>query len=241
MDHLDPELLTAYIDDELSPADAAQVERHLASCETCAVEFRELRGISTLVRELPVYLPRREITIQPAPSSGSPTMARILEFSRPLAIAAVVLLVAFAGLRLLNDVGDDDSGGEQISFSAVQETTTAGTESAARASDTTAAEAPAVGVPSDEEQVEMVTDLLGQVADSEAPQAAVPEMAEVAEESAPTVTIAPTITTEAEPATATPEDDDSIVTAIIVVAVVILVGGAAGWYMLFRSPRGSLD
>lgn len=236
MDHLDPELISAYIDGELSPADMQQVERHLAACEACRTEFEELRGMSTLVRELPLYLPRREIVLEQAPESMSPTLARIIEFSKPLAIAAVILLVAFAGLRLLTDLGDDASEeGDQISFSQVQPTQADGTERAAAASDTTAAEAPAAAAPTS------LAELNSAAADEEAPfgsetpGAPVPAMMQQA-------TVEPTLAPTPTPAPAIEEDTDDmdpLVTAAIVVVVVIMVGGAAAWYMLFRSPRGN--
>src|SRR5690625_130575 len=119
MAHLDPELLSAYIDHELPATDLAAVERHLADCGACRAEFDELIGISTLVRELPVYRTTRVVDVSGHPRGGSDTLARIIAFSKPLAIAALVLLVAFAGLRLLTD-DDPDDGGDQISFSAVQ-------------------------------------------------------------------------------------------------------------------------
>ncbi len=241
MEHLDTERISAYIDGELSPDDMRQVEYHLMSCETCRREYDDLRGVATLVRELPAYVPRREITIEEeGPAGRSPTLARIIEFSKPLAVAAIVILIAFAGLRLITGIGDDDAGdGDQISFSEVQETATAGTELEDRASDTTVAEAPAGAAPD-----EAAEDSAAEV-EQEAPAAAMQAQASRPTEQAALepATPQPTAAATATPGpTVTPESDDddgtgSLVTAGIVVATVVLIGGAAGWYMLFRSPR----
>lgn len=157
MDHLDTELLSAYIDHELSAADMAVVEQHLAACDACRAEYEELRGLSILVRELPVYEPKRVIDVSGHPRGGSDTLAKIIAFSKPLAIAAVVLLVAFAGFQLLTDDEPDDSG-DQISFSAVQPTEP-GTDAARETSEDQAQDAPGAAAPSDEEAREAPGDV----------------------------------------------------------------------------------
>lgn len=247
MAHLDPELLSAYIDHELPAADMAAVERHLAECAACRAEYDELRGLSTLVRELPVYLPKREVDVSGYPRGGSDTLARVIAFSKPLAIAAVVLLVAFAGLRLLTDDEPDDAG-DQISFSAVQPTAV-GTESDGAASEEQAANAPAAAR-----------------SDSEAPQAAAPSDGEVLGEAPPgavatippalgamparvvetqpapaLITAEPTSTAAPEPTAApapaeTGGGGDSWLPEAVVAIVVVALAGAAGWYRLVRSP-----
>ena len=236
MEHLDPELLSAYIDAELSPGEMAQVEEHLASCPTCIVEYQELLGIATMVRELPTYQPRTVVEIdRPRSAAGSGSMSRIIEFSKPLAVAALILLIAFAGLQLLSDIGDDEeTDGDQISFSAVQETATDGTDPAARTSESIAAgeRAPdAAGAPPEQSGDSAETTMQEAPSDNEndsemAPAAAAPEQVEA------------TATAPAA-ATAPPDDDgDSRLLLIAgVVAVVVVVAGSAAWYAFFRSPR----
>jgi|SRR4051794_34968549 len=46
-DHLSNGLLVQFIDDELSPAEAAQAESHLAHCSPCSHRYAELRRISS--------------------------------------------------------------------------------------------------------------------------------------------------------------------------------------------------
>ena len=47
------ELLSEYVDGELSAADAASVEQHLAGCDACRAELEALRQTAALVRSLP--------------------------------------------------------------------------------------------------------------------------------------------------------------------------------------------
>ena len=47
------ERLSAYLDGELAPADAAALERHLAECAECRDELAALREVRTLLRALP--------------------------------------------------------------------------------------------------------------------------------------------------------------------------------------------
>jgi anti-sigma factor RsiW len=216
MAHLDPELLSAYIDHELPDADMAAVERHLAECDACRAEYEELRALSTLVRGLPVYLPRREVDLGATDTGRSETLAKIVAFSKPLAVAAVILLVAFAGLRLLSTMNEDAGDGDQISFSAVQPTPR-GTEPAGGASEVQAA-ATSGGGAADE----------APATDSEAPPlAAMPAMR--AETPAVIATVVP------EPAPAV-HDGESWLPEVVVAAVVVLLAGAAGWYRFVRGP-----
>ncbi len=51
--------LSAYIDGNLSPREAARVEKHLAACTTCRAELDQLRGMVGMLRDMPaVPLPR---------------------------------------------------------------------------------------------------------------------------------------------------------------------------------------
>lgn len=49
-DHPGPERLGALLDGELTPADAATLERHAASCPACTAEIESLRAVSRFVR-----------------------------------------------------------------------------------------------------------------------------------------------------------------------------------------------
>lgn len=71
--HLDNELISAYIDGEVTPQEATRVERHLQECERCADELASLQWTVNLVRELPtVPVPHsfvvREADLEPEPA-----------------------------------------------------------------------------------------------------------------------------------------------------------------------------
>jgi negative regulator of sigma E activity len=121
MAHLETELLSAYIDAELSPDDMAQVETHLTACQECRRAYDDLLGVATLVRELPVYAPRHQVVVEPDERDRDagliPTM---LEFARPVALAAVIILIALAGLRLVS-TGDDPEEAGPIPFTETRE------------------------------------------------------------------------------------------------------------------------
>ncbi len=53
------ERLSAWLDDELPPAERAEVEAHLAACEECAALLADLEAVDDLARELPAEAPAR--------------------------------------------------------------------------------------------------------------------------------------------------------------------------------------
>lgn len=61
------DMLSAYIDGELSPAQVAQVEEHLRACPRCAWHLETLRRTVELLHELPAALPPRSFTIEEKP------------------------------------------------------------------------------------------------------------------------------------------------------------------------------
>lgn len=238
MAHLDPETLSAHIDHELSPEQIEQVDQHLASCAECRQEYQELLGLSTLVRTLPVYTPKRVIQINEAQDVKPTALSTLLEFSRPLALAAILILVVFAGLRLVTDSGDETDDG-QISFSEIQEAPIEdGTETAFDASERIAEDQEAASeaqpplASGDDEESE--SQIAQEVSKLEGDQDAA-ALAEV-EQEAPDATVE----SAAEPL---PEDegggDDSWVrlTASIILAAVVIGGGA--WLLFYRTPRRS--
>lgn len=94
--------LTAYLDGELSDADAGEVRSHLAVCPACARQLAALRDSVEFVQSHP-----RELEVRPeiwnlvrARISGRPESPSLFRFLAPArwryAIAAAVVTVVFA-------------------------------------------------------------------------------------------------------------------------------------------------
>jgi hypothetical protein len=93
------ELLSAYLDDELDPAERAEVAAYLADSADGRDRLEGLAEIRTALRQLPTLDPPRPLV---APSA--PTAARARRVV-PVLVAAVVVLLG--GFLLLSRAGDD--------------------------------------------------------------------------------------------------------------------------------------
>ena len=99
-------LLEAYLDGELSPAAAAPVRDHLASCPACAAELRLATAIRDGLRSLPDLDAPPTVLMRARQEAGR---AGVLAFRPPqpalrrprLAALAAVLAVALLGATLL--------------------------------------------------------------------------------------------------------------------------------------------
>lgn len=102
--HLDTELLSAYIDGEVTPDEASRVEEHLPSCSRCAEELESLRWTVNLLREVPPVPIPRSFVVRAAdlqPEAGRRRFTRPNWLFRGLqwatvATAALLLLVVAA-------------------------------------------------------------------------------------------------------------------------------------------------
>lgn len=102
--HLDPDLLSAYLDGEVTPAERARVEAHLSTCGGCRQELESLRWTVGLLRRMPpVDLPRtfylRETDVTP---EAAPRRSRLLTWLQPLlafstAVSAVLFVIFLLG------------------------------------------------------------------------------------------------------------------------------------------------
>ena len=147
------ERLSAYLDGELAPGDAAALERHLATCAECRVELAGLREVRALLRALPQpALPRsfalpptaattsaRRAAAHPLPAStrrtqtAVPRLARAAQWVGGLAasfglllIVATAVLGGSAGQNLSTAAPAASSGRTPIhTSSAPQQTATA--------------------------------------------------------------------------------------------------------------------
>jgi hypothetical protein len=95
------EMLSAYLDGELTPRDKARVERHLQECPACAEDLRTLRWTVGLVREVPsvpVPLPFTVPAPIPQRRAERPRLGWTYGFLRgATALAAVLLVLVLSG------------------------------------------------------------------------------------------------------------------------------------------------
>ena len=108
------ELLSAYIDGEVSGSESLRVERHLASCEECQAELTTLRSTVGLLRQLPELAVPRSFALREAPQRRrAPTMVWT---ARLATSAAAVLLVALLLGDVVGLIGQQDAAEEAASI-----------------------------------------------------------------------------------------------------------------------------
>ena len=88
-------LLSAYIDGEVTPSEAARVDEHLAGCEECVSELDGLRATSGLLRSLPKLEVPRAFALMEAPVSVgfAPQFVWTTRFATSLAALFLVALI----------------------------------------------------------------------------------------------------------------------------------------------------
>ena len=93
------ELLSSYLDGEVSPDERILTERHLAHCQECARSLANLEATVWLLKGLPSVSPPRSFVLSPAPSPDS--LSRLLSWGYSLlrgatALTALLLLVVLS-------------------------------------------------------------------------------------------------------------------------------------------------
>ena len=98
--------LSEYIDDELTPAERAALDAHLASCRACVVTLDELRAVTDRARELPARPPAADLwpgieprlgAIRAVPARGAAQTVRRFTFTLPQLVAAGLALMVMSG------------------------------------------------------------------------------------------------------------------------------------------------
>jgi anti-sigma factor RsiW len=70
--HIDTELLSAYIDGEVTAKEAARVEHHIAVCQGCAEELASLRWTVGLLQQVPAVPVPRSFVVRAADLEPEP-------------------------------------------------------------------------------------------------------------------------------------------------------------------------
>lgn len=96
--------LSAYLDDDLSPAGRLEMERHLIDCADCRDALEQLRGLVVEAGRLSATAPERnlwpsiEAAIVPEDPQASAAWRRRVSVPLPIAIAAGALLAVTSAL-----------------------------------------------------------------------------------------------------------------------------------------------
>lgn len=169
------ERLSAYLDGELAPDEAAALQVHLDSCDSCAAEFAGLRMASAALAELPeVEVPRSfaltpELAGQTAPQANAARSANtgFRLAGGALAAALAVVLVLDAGGIVGNGGGETGGGGDESPQAAYDMTSNAATfppdsdasaaEQGGAATDEVAEATPEIGADGGERTAETPT------------------------------------------------------------------------------------
>ena len=85
--------LSAYHDGELPAAEAAELERHLARCDTCAAELRKLRAMSRLLSSA--------VEVQQVPAEAMDRWRRSLRPGRDRVILRITEMLSVAAAAIL--------------------------------------------------------------------------------------------------------------------------------------------
>ncbi len=113
--HIEPELLSAYLDNEITVAERAVIEAHLPGCVACQTELASLRWTVSLVQALPqpslprtFYITEAMLSPDPTPHKEGRSWWRI--FAPWGAVVAALLVVAvFASPFLQRDRQSSDT------------------------------------------------------------------------------------------------------------------------------------
>ncbi|WP_298402165.1 anti-sigma factor [uncultured Chloroflexus sp.] len=137
----DLELLSAYLDNELAPADRTALEQRLASEPRLRRELAELRATRDLLREQPWVTPPRSFTLTPDMAGMRPRRFAWPSWLQPLSGLAALALVMLIGWQVLR-LNSGASPPDQPQVMMAPETAPAAMDSA-RIDQTEAAAAPA--------------------------------------------------------------------------------------------------
>lgn len=136
------ELLSAYLDGEVTEEERLQVDAHLEACVSCRGELEQLRGVVGLLRRMPQVEPRRSLALEPtaAVARALPRYLWALRTAAAATAAALALVVAadlsgvlpgdpagvgLAPVERMQTVGPQGTPGPEGPTMAMQESATA--------------------------------------------------------------------------------------------------------------------
>ena len=105
--HVDVDLLSAYLDEQVTPAERVRVDGHLAACAACRNELESLHRTTALLQALPRVPVPRAFTLSEARVGVHRPQAQPgwMGWARGLAAVTAVALVAVLAVSVLNRPG----------------------------------------------------------------------------------------------------------------------------------------
>lgn len=96
--HIDDDILSSLVDNQLSPDEAAQVRAHLESCSACLERSEGFRSLVELLRGLPEIEPPRDFQLGPRIMADPPNVIRLRRWYAATRVAAASLAAVFVFL-----------------------------------------------------------------------------------------------------------------------------------------------
>lgn len=93
------ELLSCYLDNQVSSEERCQIEEHLAICAECREVVNDLRRVSQWMKTLPQEEPSHPVQVAPAPARPTARLA-LPPWAVPTAVATALLLVVLVATDL---------------------------------------------------------------------------------------------------------------------------------------------
>jgi anti-sigma factor RsiW len=98
VNHVEDEVLTALVDEQLPPSERSEVVAHLAGCAQCQDRVEGFRSVATLLRRLPEVEPPRDFNLGPRLLADPPNVVRLRRWYTATRAAAAVLAATFVFL-----------------------------------------------------------------------------------------------------------------------------------------------
>ena len=98
--HTDDEVLSAFVDNQLTPDEVDQVKAHLGTCADCNAQVHDFQSVAQLLRGLPEVEPPRDFALGPRLVADPPNVIRLRRWYTATRAAAASLAAVFVLLSV---------------------------------------------------------------------------------------------------------------------------------------------
>jgi anti-sigma factor RsiW len=96
--HIDDNVLSAFVDQQLTPDESTNVIVHLQTCPACQAHLDGFRSVASLLRQLPELDPPRDFSVGPRLLVDPPNVLRLRRWYTATRVAAGALAAVFVFL-----------------------------------------------------------------------------------------------------------------------------------------------